>query len=121
MNWMLRIQKVHFIPLGFAPRRIALTFGRFWLLGKGESDAVTGVSKLGPEPSSKKLTAQFLKGKLAKSRRAVKEALLDQTVVAGIGNIYSDEILFEARIQPRRPARSAIPADRPAFGGRAEG
>ncbi len=77
-------------------------FGRFWLLRKGESDAVTGVRKLGPEPSSKKLTAVYLKGRIGTSRRSIKEALLDQTVVAGIGNIYSDEILFTAGIRPKR-------------------
>jgi formamidopyrimidine-DNA glycosylase len=46
------------------------------------------------------------------SRRAVKAVLLDQVVVAGIGNIYADEILFRARLAPTRPAASLTAAER---------
>ena len=79
-------------------------FGRMWLIGKDEQDTYTGIEKLGPEPSGREVNADFLRARLAKSRRAIKECLLDQSVIAGIGNIYSDEILFSAAIKPARPA-----------------
>ena len=81
-------------------------FGRLWLIEPGETDDFTGMADLGPEPFDPCLTPRWLKGKLARSRRAIKTCLLDQSVVAGIGNIYSDEILFAARIHPLRPACS---------------
>ena len=66
-------------------------FGRFWLFRKGEADSCSGVEKLGEEPFADGFSAAYL---------------LEQSVVAGIGNIYSDEILFAARIYPARPADS---------------
>jgi formamidopyrimidine-DNA glycosylase len=78
-------------------------FGRFWLFAPGEADS-SGAEKLGPEPSDPALTGDYLRAKCGKSSRAVKECLLDQSVVAGIGNIYSDEILFAARLMPSCPA-----------------
>lgn len=78
------------------PRR----FGRFWYVGPDEDDVFTGMDKLGPEPLDDSLTGEYLKRKLGKRTKAIKEMLHDQTIVAGIGNIYSDEILFAARIRP---------------------
>ena len=83
------------------PRR----FGRFWLIRAGEADAYSGMEKLGLEPTDPALSAEALMQAFGRRRRSVKECLLDQSVVAGIGNIYSDEILFAARIRPSRPAR----------------
>ena len=84
----------------------ARRFGRLWLLRPGEEDTYTGMAGLGPEPDDPALDAAYLRGACGKSRRAVKACLLDQSVVAGIGNIYSDEILHVARIRPDRPACS---------------
>ena len=84
------------------PRR----FGRFWLLGKGETDTYSGVEKLGTEPFGAELTASYLSSRFGKRKVAVKQCLLEQSAVAGIGNIYSDEILFSAGIYPARPAMS---------------
>ena len=84
----------------------ARRFGRLWLLRPGEEDTYTGMAGLGPEPDDPALDAAYLRGVCGKSRRAVKACLLDQSVVAGIGNIYSDEILHVARIRPDRPACS---------------
>lgn len=84
----------------------ARRFGRLWLLRPGEEDTYTGMSGLGPEPDDPALDAGYLCGVCGKSRRAVKSCLLDQSVVAGIGNIYSDEILHDVRIRPDRPACS---------------
>lgn len=81
-------------------------FGRFWLLREDEADTYSGTHKLGLEPMDQKLTSAYLNTCLGKRRRAIKECLLDQSIVAGIGNIYSDEILFTAGIYPARPANS---------------
>lgn len=83
----------------------ARRFGRLWLLEKGEEDNVTGMDKLGPEPFDEALTAEYLRERLLKRKKSIKECLLDQSIVAGIGNIYGDEILFAAGIHPARPAR----------------
>lgn len=80
------------------PRR----FGRFWLLRNGETDTFTGMSGLGPEPLDGDVTADHLQECVGHSRRCVKSCLLDQSVVAGIGNIYADEVLFMAGICPTR-------------------
>ena len=80
----------------------ARRFGRLWLLRPGEEDTYTGMSGLGPEPDDPALDAGYLRGVCGKSRRAVKSCLLDQSVVAGIGNIYSDEILHDVHIRPDR-------------------
>lgn len=89
------------------PRR----FGRFWLLRQGEPDTYSGVAKLGPEPFDSDLTADDLRQRCARRTRAIKECLLDQSVVAGIGNIYADETLFAAGIHPARPANSLSAAE----------
>lgn len=81
-------------------------FGRWWLLKNGEMDHYSGISRLGMEPLDQELTAEYLSACLGKRKKAIKECLLDQGVVAGIGNIYSDEILFAAGIFPARPAKS---------------
>lgn len=77
-------------------------FGRFWYIKKDETDAITGQDKLGLEPLDEKLTAGYLKEKLAEKKKSIKEMLLDQSIIAGIGNIYSDEILYAAGIYPEK-------------------
>ena len=84
----------------------ARRFGRLWLLYSDEADTYSGIEKLGIEPLSPELDAEYLSQRLSKSKRAIKECLMDQSVIAGIGNIYSDEILFTAKIHPARPACS---------------
>jgi len=77
-------------------------FGRFQL-----ADTVAGaLAHIGPEPLDDAFTVDVLAASLRGRRRAVKPVLLDQSVVAGIGNIYADESLFAARIYPERPAAS---------------
>lgn len=73
------------------PRRFG---GIFWL-GHNPCD-----DKIGPEPLT--ISANELLARLKKTRRAIKTALLDQRLIAGIGNIYADEALFHAGIHPRR-------------------
>ena len=86
-------------------------FGRFWLISFGEEDTDSGIGKLGPEPFSAGCNAGYLQARLGKRKKAIKACLLDQSVVAGIGNIYSDEILFRANINPARPAGSLTAAE----------
>ncbi len=81
-------------------------FGRFWLIQDGEEDTFSGIGKLGLEPLSRECNAEYLKSKFGKRKKKIKECLLDQSVIAGIGNIYSDEILFLAKICPARSADS---------------
>ena len=77
-------------------------FGRLWLILSGEQDTVSGIHKLGPEPLDEACCAAYYRDKLAKRRISIKQGLLDQSVVAGLGNIYVDEALFMAGIDPRR-------------------
>ncbi len=58
------------------------------------------IKSLGPEPLEKKFTFLKFKEILKKARGKIKQVLMDQNVIAGIGNIYSDEILFEAGVNP---------------------
>ena len=81
-------------------------FGRFWFLKKVEADTYSGIEKLGKEPFDPEFSSEYLMERLGKRKKAIKECLLEQKVIAGIGNIYSDEILFAARIHPARPASS---------------
>jgi formamidopyrimidine-DNA glycosylase len=64
---------------------------------------------LGPEPFD--LDGRAWQESLRGTRRSLKAVLLDQRVVAGVGNIYADESLFEARLHPARPARALTPAE----------
>ena len=81
-------------------------FGRFWLLDKDETDTYSGIEALGKEPFDSDFTAEYLSTKLGGRKKAIKECLMEQNTIAGIGNIYSDEILFAARIYPGRLANS---------------
>ena len=86
-------------------------FGRFWYFQKGETDTLTGQDALGPEPTDPILAADYLKSKLGRRKKTIKEMLHDQTVAAGIGNIYSDEILFVAGIYPGAKCDALSDAD----------
>lgn len=73
-------------------------FGRFFLL----DDPHPMLDRLGPEPLDKRFTAKALQQCLAKYNRMLKPLLLDQRVVAGLGNIYVDEALWAARLHPQQ-------------------
>ncbi len=87
--------------LGFADQR---HFGRFH--GWESREACAPLKRLGVDAISREFTADFLRAKLKASMRPLKEFLLDQTRVAGIGNIYSCEALWQAKLDPRRAAHS---------------
>jgi formamidopyrimidine-DNA glycosylase len=64
------------------------------------------LSTLGPEPLERGFDASYLRRKVGSRRAQIKPLLLDQKVVSGIGNIYADEILYDARLHPRRKANT---------------
>ncbi|MFC1987947.1 bifunctional DNA-formamidopyrimidine glycosylase/DNA-(apurinic or apyrimidinic site) lyase [Chloroflexota bacterium] len=64
------------------------------------------VGKLGPEPLEDDFTPRVLAQRLAKRKAPIKALLLDQGLIAGIGNMYADEALFEAKIHPLRGGAS---------------
>ena len=70
---------------------------------------------LGPEPLTDAFTVETMWERLRDRRAPLKSALMDQRVVAGMGNIYADEALFVARLHPRVPAGSLRPAERVAL------
>ncbi|MCS6892074.1 MAG: bifunctional DNA-formamidopyrimidine glycosylase/DNA-(apurinic or apyrimidinic site) lyase [Rhodovarius sp.] len=84
------------------PRR----FGMIDLLPTAEEDAHPLLRELGPEPLAEDFTAERLSAALAGRSCSIKSALLDQRLLAGLGNIYAAEALFRAGISPRRAARS---------------
>ena len=86
-------------------------FGRVHLLEQEELAQWPALLKLGPEPLSKDFSLADFRRRLQKSQRKIKALLLDQTQVAGLGNIYVDEALFVAGILPGRAANSLKPAE----------
>lgn len=78
-------------------------FGRMKLINK--DDTYDDFNNLGPEPFSKNFNIKYVKDYLAKSNKPIKEVLLDQSFVAGIGNIYADEICFMMGVLPTRLAK----------------
>jgi len=90
--------------LVFSDRR---RLGLIWLV----DDADTVVCKLGPEPLDESFTPGILGQRLSRHHISIKAALLDQCIVAGIGNMYADEALFAARIHPLRKADSLSPEE----------
>ena len=69
-----------------------------------DPDEVPGVARLGPDPLADEMTLERFAALLAGTRSQLKGLLRDQTVLAGIGNAYSDEILHVAKLSPFRPA-----------------
>ena len=78
------------------------TFGQMWYVPADTevSSTVTGLKVLGPEPFSDEFTTEYLARKLHRRARPIKTALLDQSLVAGLGNIYADETLFLSGVMP---------------------
>jgi formamidopyrimidine-DNA glycosylase len=87
---------------------VVLAFTRLWLgyfdlYEPGEEDKHPLISRLGPDPFSEVFTVEYLASALSR-KASVKGLLLDQSVVAGLGNIYVDEVLFAAGVHPTRKA-----------------
>jgi len=84
------------------------SFGQMWWIKEGLSPKkiIKGLGSLGPEPFSKEFNTNYLKKVTYKKTKTIKAVLLDQTIVAGIGNIYADESLYSAGISPFREANT---------------
>ena len=85
------------------------SFGEMWWVPPEQplESVITGLRRLGPEPFSDAFNGAYLQQRLKNSRRSIKAALLDQSLVAGAGNIYADESLFAAGIAPHTAAGAA--------------
>ena len=86
--------------------RVSLTDPRALCLVRVHTAAHPPVLAIGPDADDPSVTAAFFRARLARRRGAIKGALLDQKLVAGIGNIYAAEALWRARISPEAPADS---------------
>ena len=86
------------------------TFGKVWYCPPelDKTSVITGLQKLGPEPLAADFSVKYFTQQL-KRRRLIKTLLLDQAVVAGIGNIYADEALFKSGILPDTVAADLKP------------
>ena len=84
------------------------SFGQIWWIKEGldPKKIIKGLGSLGPEPFSKDFNYEYLKKEFSKRTKSIKAVLLDQRIIAGIGNIYADESLFEAGISPFRSAKT---------------
>jgi formamidopyrimidine-DNA glycosylase len=86
-------------------------FGRFRVVPGARFEEIAELAALGPDPLNDGIDGTALARRLARLRTPIKVALLDQTLLAGVGNIQASEALFRARIDPRRPARSLSSAE----------
>ena len=94
---------------------LVLAFTRLWLgyfdlYYPGEEKRHPLISRLGPDPFSEDFTVQYLASAFGR-KASVKALLLDQSVVAGLGNIYVDEVLFAAGVHPARKANTLGPEE----------
>lgn len=79
-------------------------FGLMKIVKTGELHRAKEIEKLAPEPFSEDFNLQYFRAVLKTSKRSLKEFLLDQTKVLGLGNIYAAEAMFLARVNPQVPA-----------------
>ena len=93
--------KIYFITYN-DPRR----FGYIDLFNNKEINQHFLLKKLGVEPFEKKLDVYYLESIFKKKIKCIKDTLMDQSVIAGIGNIYANEILFSAKINPYRSVKT---------------
>ena len=84
------------------------SFGQMWWVRDGllPNKIIKGLGSLGPEPFSENFNISYLTKVISNKTRSIKSILLDQTIVAGIGNIYADESLYSAGISPFREAKT---------------
>ena len=79
-------------------------FAKVLLGSRKEIESLPELKKLGPEPLDKNFSFEKFKKIITAEKRKIKQVLMDQEVIAGIGNIYSDEILWQAKIHPFKSA-----------------
>ncbi len=76
------------------------TLGCVWGLKRGERHRIKGLAEMGAEPLSDAFTVSYLQNVCAKRKLKIKQLILEQKAIGGIGNIYADEALFAAKINP---------------------
>jgi len=82
------------------PRR----FGMVRLISRADLDVIAELKGIGPEPLSADFNADYLAAQARGKKVAIKNLIMDQKIVAGVGNIYASEILFRAGVRPTRRA-----------------
>jgi formamidopyrimidine-DNA glycosylase len=102
--------KMNTAVLEFEGGPVVLAFTRLWLgyfdlYEPGEEDNHPLISRLGPDPFSEDFTLEYLTSALDR-KATIKALLLEQSVVSGLGNIYVDEVLFAAAVNPTRRANT---------------
>lgn len=87
------------------------TFGKVWWVPPKETPqrVITGLKKLGVEPFSDEFSVDYFTTKLKGRQRNIKTLLLDQEIVAGLGNIYADEVLFKSGVHPTTLGKNLKP------------
>src|SRR5699024_361187 len=86
-------------------------FGTMHVFPIGKELTVKPLNQLGPDPFEKAYTLEYVQGKIRRTTRNIKATLLDQTIIAGLGNIYVDEVLFLSRIHPETRANELTEAE----------
>lgn len=81
-------------------------FGTMHVYSKEEYLSVKPLNQVGPDPFEEDYTVAYLTKRLLKTARHIKPTLLDQTIIAGLGNIYVDEVLFKSGIHPQTRANT---------------
>ncbi len=94
--------------LHFSDHRL---FGRIALYDTVDESRVPDIAKLGPEPLDRSFTYKRFRDILARRNTTIHQVLMDQELIAGIGNIYSDEICYQAGVRPDRKPRDLSEAE----------
>ncbi|ANZ68933.1 DNA-formamidopyrimidine glycosylase [Pediococcus claussenii] len=81
-------------------------FGRMNLVPSGKELTVGGLATIGPEPTPETLTFEYLSQRLRSKKVGMKSFLLNQSNVAGLGNIYVDEVLWLTKVHPLQPSNT---------------
>ncbi|MBW4420311.1 MAG: DNA-formamidopyrimidine glycosylase [Myxacorys californica WJT36-NPBG1] len=118
--WLSQNEPLHkhtrvrlFFPSGQELRFVdQRTFGQMWFVPSDHTpkSIITGLQNLGPEPFSDEFSEEYFAQWLRDRKRPIKNALLDQTLVAGVGNIYADEALFLSGIHPETLCATLTPS-----------
>jgi formamidopyrimidine-DNA glycosylase len=103
------------LEFGGGGEPLVLAFTRLWLgyfdlYEPGEEEKHPLISRLGPDPFEERFSVHYLKD-VFRRKASIKGLLLDQSVVAGLGNIYVDEVLFAAGVHPSRKANTLTPEE----------
>ena len=102
---------IHFEDGGTLVYEDVRKFGTMDLLAPELLEAYFLSKKLGPEPTEQDFDLEIFISALKKSKKPIKSHLLDQTLVAGLGNIYVDEVLWRAKVHPSRTSQSLTRAE----------